>query len=503
MFIPQTAYRPYSMAQLVIPMTEDAVPTKCSLHRNPSARGPSPELFYEALVARADDSGEVANTWRDLRFSAYDPLVLKLPVEVQSGDTVAFDISYFEPMVYVSDVFTFRITVPLGGTTGCDNSMADDLQDVTSGWGASLAEPMQLAMKTLDKMRRDALPFIFLITDGSAHDGAAVVKACVRNYEDLARKGTANAPRIMTLAIGREANTCFTTMMATIGRGHALSAASSEKAAVLSRVERLVSLASGPLVTNIVATDRYGKPLDVAPYPIPDLTCGAAVMVCGWVPAGQVPDEVRFEGITRTGETFRAVASVQRTALPVSKIFAKRLRDDLVARAWIARKMRSRDAASLAKRAAAISIATGVPGGSTAMVLVTMTPTEHAGHVAKRDAAQSVKDKEQAAVFAAGMLLGVALSAGLAAPAARDPACGRCCNRADCCGGVCTGCEYSCGGCCCPDLPSCACDLPACACDLPGCACDPPACACGFGDCAGGDCGCGGCDLGGCDLALC
>eukprot|EP01063_Lacrimia_lanifica_P015265 TRINITY_DN22078_c0_g1_i1.p1 TRINITY_DN22078_c0_g1~~TRINITY_DN22078_c0_g1_i1.p1 ORF type:complete len:775 (+),score=98.66 TRINITY_DN22078_c0_g1_i1:67-2391(+) len=337
-----------------------------------------------------------------------------------------------------------------------------------------------------------ALPFIVLVTDGCVHDEPEIVTNTVAAYGNLRKNGAELVPRIFTLGLGTSCNSFFLKKLAEIGGGHSQTVIHQGGQNVRRRMLRLIEMASGPVLTNIRITcpAAPGLNLWMVPDPVPDLTCGAAVIVSARCPTESVGKVLRVEGRLWNGEIWSCDMQPLLTYVPVAKLFVRKQLDKLVAEEWIMKHghKREADAERLRQEAIMLSTSTNVPCTHTRTYFAPMTPHEHATY--RRDHqsmdAKARRDRNQAAAATAGcVILGTCLLGAVAfgmldtgiSPWAMDRG-GLLGGNFDVGGGNNTDCCACCEGCC-HDMD---------------CDCD---CDCACPDC--GDCGdCGGCDCGGC-----
>ena len=207
-------------------------------------------------------------------------------------------------------------------------------------------------------------PLPLQITDGCVHDEHRIVSN-VRMKQLEVRAGVQYSPRILTFGLGRHCNTFFLKMMAALGRGHTGTALdASHSATVRARMLRLLDAASGPCLTNIKVTDDQGRELqaELTPHPIPDLTAGAPLVVAGRLPVGAAVKTLTIHGTLPSGSFFAQQIHPVATSMPLSKLFAKKTLDSILAQMWYERMLGHTEAAhALEEKAIETSVVTGVP----------------------------------------------------------------------------------------------------------------------------------------------
>eukprot|EP01064_Diplonema_japonicum_P023982 TRINITY_DN34433_c0_g1_i1.p1 TRINITY_DN34433_c0_g1~~TRINITY_DN34433_c0_g1_i1.p1 ORF type:complete len:757 (+),score=107.30 TRINITY_DN34433_c0_g1_i1:67-2337(+) len=265
------------------------------------------------------------------------------------------------------------------------------LLHVSANGATEISKPLQEAFNMLDNSA-GALPFIVLVTDGCVHNEPQIVKKTTERYTALAQKGVSLVPRILTFGIGSNCNRYFLKMLATIGRGHSSMEHATNEGAVAWKMQRLILTATGPVLTNIVVKDQNGAELqaEMTPYPVPDLTCGAPVVVSGRVPIHNLPNTVEVQGMLWDGSPFSMSFIPERTHCPIQKVFTRLHLEALIARMWMERTLGSSAQADILQRdTVLLSTSTGVPCDVTRVVSVPMTPQQNKQYHEKRDQSRS------------------------------------------------------------------------------------------------------------------
>ncbi|KAA0174742.1 hypothetical protein FNF27_03865 [Cafeteria roenbergensis] len=186
------------------------------------------------------------------------------------------------------------------------------------------------------------VPIVFLITDGAVTGDRNIVKFirdATKRASDAAERVKAcggrpsPATRMFTFGIGRWVNDHFLRMAAQVGRGHYSAALSTSDLAP--RILALMERSSHPVLTDLAVGARGVTSFDCFPFPLPDLFCGAPVIVSARY-KGAHPSEVFVRGRTAGGEELSwAVPTMWSQNVPVAKVFARRQLDMLIAQHWL------------------------------------------------------------------------------------------------------------------------------------------------------------------------
>ncbi|XP_004303707.1 PREDICTED: von Willebrand factor A domain-containing protein DDB_G0286969 [Fragaria vesca subsp. vesca] len=224
--------------------------------------------------------------------------------------------------------------------------------------GTNILLPLRQAMKLLAKTA-DAIPFIFLITDGAVEDEREICNM-MKGY--LTSEGS-TCPRISTFGIGLYCNHYFLQMLAQIGRGYYDAAYNGES--IDCRVQRLFTRASSVTLANItVDAFEHLDSLELFPSHMLDLSSGSPLIISGRY-EGRFPPSIKVSGTLADMSNFATDLKVQRSKdFPLDRVLAKRHIDMLTAHAWL---LGSKD---LQEKVSKMSIQTGVPSEYTSMTLV-------------------------------------------------------------------------------------------------------------------------------------
>ncbi|KAG0629908.1 hypothetical protein M758_1G138400 [Ceratodon purpureus] len=213
--------------------------------------------------------------------------------------------------------------------------------------GTDILSPLQQAFQLLENFP-EAVPYVFLITDGAVADERNI---CLAMQSRIIALG-ARAPRISTFGIGHYCNYYFLKMLAVIGRGISDVAFTSDK--IRGQMERMLVAAATPVLTNI-GLQRLPDGCEIYPFPIPDLFCGNSLTISGKF-QGSFPDSITVFGLMPDHSTWTVEVPSRKTfKVPLSKVFAKQQLDLLTGQAWLFGD-RSRE-----QQAVNLSLATGIP----------------------------------------------------------------------------------------------------------------------------------------------
>jgi len=222
------------------------------------------------------------------------------------------------------------------------------------------------------------VPIVFLLTDGAVPNEHHIVGYIKDTNEQQTRDGLAPL-RFFTFGIGRWCNDLFLQQSAQMGRGYFDNALRPQ--ALKESIVRLMSKASAPVLLDIavgMAPQCYSGGLEVYPSPIPDLYCGAPVVVSGRY-VGQHPQVIGIRGRLPNGAIWEKKVPVFATStVPVSKVFAKQQLELLTSGHWLAGGENSNDPRVQAMRdkIVAISVRNSVPCPHTSMVAFPTTQKE-------------------------------------------------------------------------------------------------------------------------------
>jgi len=230
-------------------------------------------------------------------------------------------------------------------------------QNIQAAGLTDILTPLRSAVSILEESNllsatKGTVPFIFLITDGA-----------VRNERDIClyvKLLQANV-RINTFGIGLFCNHFFLKMLAQIGRGFCEVAYKSTD--VFDQMVYLLGMTNAPVLTDVrIGIAKSAENVEVFPYPIPDLFCGAPLVVSGKY-TGTFPSKISLLGLLTNGEKFKTDVPVDsKSKIPVDRIFVKQQLDILTAQAWLT------DSRRIKQQVIDISMKESMPCAHTTMV---------------------------------------------------------------------------------------------------------------------------------------
>ncbi|CAE7938274.1 unnamed protein product, partial [Symbiodinium sp. KB8] len=238
------------------------------------------------------------------------------------------------------------------------------------------------------------VPIVFLLTDGAVPNEHHIVGYIKSSNATLVSQQLP-PNRFFTFGIGRWCNDYFLQQSAQVGRGYFDNALRAET--LQENIISLMQKASAPVLLDIAVgmpPQCYSGGLEVYPSPIPDLYCGAPVVVSGRY-IGQHPQVIGIRGRLPDGRAWeRQIPVFSSSLVPVTKVFARQQLDLLVSGHWLAGGDSSKDPKVMAMREkiVAISVANSVPCAHTAMVAFPTTEKE----VQERRAAEADPAKRNA-----------------------------------------------------------------------------------------------------------
>lgn len=209
------------------------------------------------------------------------------------------------------------------------------------------------------------MSLVFLLTDGSVENDDKICMWVKSSIDEMKRAGQ-STPRIFTFGIGQWVNDHFINCLAQLGRGYADFALSTDS--LEAKIVRQMSRASQPVLVDILIGLPGVSALEVFPFPIPDLYCGAPVIVSGRY-EGPHPAAIHVRGRLPTGAEFQAaVPAFWSTSVPVAKLFARQQLDLLMSGHWLLGKSDPAAAEAQRRRIVDISVGNSVPCPYTTMI---------------------------------------------------------------------------------------------------------------------------------------
>ncbi|CAL5085585.1 unnamed protein product [Urochloa decumbens] len=221
----------------------------------------------------------------------------------------------------------------------------------------------------------DALPQIYLMTDGSVDDEHNI---CQTMKTEIINRGS-KSPRISTFGLGSHCNHYCLRMLASIGKGHYDAAL--ETASIESRILKWFGRASSTIVANIsIDAITHLDDFEVDSEYIPDISVKSPLCVSGKY-HGKFPDTVIAKGYLADMKEISIELKVQHLKeIPLDKVLATQQINLLTSKAWLSADKQ------LERKVIKLSIQNSVPSEYTEMVLLQT-------NLDKVDAKQKVKQK--------------------------------------------------------------------------------------------------------------
>eukprot|EP00163_Fabomonas_tropica_P025933 TRINITY_DN458_c2_g1_i1.p1 TRINITY_DN458_c2_g1~~TRINITY_DN458_c2_g1_i1.p1 ORF type:complete len:841 (-),score=177.26 TRINITY_DN458_c2_g1_i1:1074-3596(-) len=284
-----------------------------------------------------------------------------------------------------------------GGST-MSASMSTDLSTFDSGSTTasymSDSSSSSSGSSSSDGPIYQALPFIFLITDGRVSNEQEICKWTQGVIPDL-------GIRVNTFGIGVYCNAFFLRMLATLGGGS--SDICWDPNSINDRMSAQIRRAQNPVLSFIELEVKGVSDVELYPFPIPDLFVEGPVNVCGKF-RGRFPQVTRLRGRLFNGEMWEmSIQAVSAPHIPIAAVFNKRRLDLMSAKAWL------EGSEALRKRVVDLSVETQMPCAHTTMVTYETTPK-------KKKASETAKRKGGSnKALIAGLAIGSVIVVGAAA----------------------------------------------------------------------------------------
>ncbi|XP_020697533.1 uncharacterized protein LOC110110411 isoform X1 [Dendrobium catenatum] len=252
-----------------------------------------------------------------------------------------------------------------------------DLLESTTQWisknliacgGTNIMRPLNEALRMFDEnsiqslgllsKTKDAVPYIFLVTDGAVENERTVCHTVKSHVEN----GGSLSPRICTFGIGSYCNHYFLQMLSSVSRGKY--GAAYDQDSIEPEMQKWFRKALFPVLTNITV-DAFDdlKAFEVYPWKLPDLLIECPLIISGRY-EGKFPNTVKVEG--RSADMNEKVINLKvrnSTDIPIEKVFVKQQIDLLTAQAWFFESM------ELEEKIAKLSIQWGIPSEYTLMIV--------------------------------------------------------------------------------------------------------------------------------------
>ncbi|CAL4914839.1 unnamed protein product [Urochloa decumbens] len=261
--------------------------------------------------------------------------------------------------------------------------------------GTDIMRPLSEAM-TLLSNSHDALPQIYLVTDGSVDDERNI---CHTVKTQLINRGS-KSPRISTFGLGSYCNHYFLRMLASIGKGHY--AAALDTGSIEGRMVQWFQKASSTIVSNIsIDGIKHIQDFEVDSEYIPDISAKYPLCVSGRY-HGKLPETLIAKGQLADMSEISIELRVQHLKdIPLDKVLAKQQMDLLTAKAWLL------ESKELERKVVKLSIQNSLPSEYTRMVLLqTSLDKIDPAQQAKNKPAKQSSPEERSAMPLRGMTLG-------------------------------------------------------------------------------------------------
>lgn len=257
------------------------------------------------------------------------------------------------------------------------------VESVSTYGMTDILTPIQQAYEVLGRPSVEGqrkVPVVFVITDGAVPNERGIASFVKDSNAAIVARGAGQpghpgmpmaAPRLFTFGIGQWCNHLFLQQLASVGRG--FYDASLNVDTLTENLTALWAKSTAPVLLDLAVgmhPSCYTGGLEVYPNPIPDLFCGAPLVVSGRY-IGQHPTVLGIRGTLPDGSQWSKQIPVYWTAnVPVSKVFAKQQLDLLTASHWMAGGDASSDPAvkQLRQRIVNVSVKNSVPCAYTEMV---------------------------------------------------------------------------------------------------------------------------------------
>ncbi|TVU37967.1 hypothetical protein EJB05_11313 [Eragrostis curvula] len=303
------------------------------------------KVFRKAVVFVVDTSGSMKG--RPLKN-------VKKAVSTALSELVQGD--YFDIITFNDELHSFSSCLEQVN----DKAIASATDWMNSNFvgegGTDIMHPLNEAMALLSSAH-DALPQIYLMTDGSVDDEHNI---CQTMKTELNNRGS-KSPRISTFGLGSYCNHYFLRMLASIGKGHYDSAL--ETGAIESRIVSWFRRASNTVVANVTidATTHLDE-FEVDSEYIPDISAKSPLCISGKY-QGKFPETVKAKGYLADMKEISIELKVQHIKeIPLDKVLAAQQVGLLTAKAWLSADKQ------LERKLIKLSVQNSVPSEYTSMV---------------------------------------------------------------------------------------------------------------------------------------
>ncbi|XP_062211501.1 uncharacterized protein LOC133912666 [Phragmites australis] len=334
------------------------------------------KVFRKAVVFIIDTSGSMQGK----------PLEnVKNGISTALSDLVQGD--YFNIITFNDELRSFSSCLEKVNEKAIENAIKwMNLNFVAQG-GTDIMHPLSEAMALLSNSH-DALPQIYLVTDGSVDNERNI---CHTVKTQLMSRGS-KSPRISTFGLGSYCNHYFLRMLASIGKGHY--DAAFDTGSIEGRMLQWFQKASSTIVTNIsIDAVKHIQEFEVDSEYIPDISAKYPMCVSGRY-HGKLPETLTAKGLLADMSEISIELQVQHIKdIPLDKMLARQQMDLLTAKAWLSENKQ------LERKAVKLSIQNSIPSEYTRMVLLqtSLDKIDPAQQAKKKPTKQSSPDELSAA----------------------------------------------------------------------------------------------------------
>ncbi|KAI5007905.1 hypothetical protein ZWY2020_008953 [Hordeum vulgare] len=317
------------------------------------------KVFKKAVVFVVDTSGSMKGK----------PLEnVKNAVSTALSELVQGD--YFNIITFNEELHSFSACLEKVNEKAIANANDWMNANFVAEGGTDIMHPLNEAMALLSSAH-DAVPQIFLMTDGSVDDEHDI---CQTVKNELLSRGS-KSPRISTFGLGLYCNHYFLRMVASIGKGHFDAAL--ETGSIESRILKWFRKASNTIVANIsIDATKQLDDFEVDSECIPDISAQCPLCVSGKY-QGKFPETVVAGYLADMTEISIELKVQHIKDMPLDNVFAPQQIALLTAKAWLSADKQ------LERKVIKLSIENSVLSEYTSMVVLQTN----------LDAAQKVKQK--------------------------------------------------------------------------------------------------------------
>ncbi|XP_062215389.1 uncharacterized protein LOC133915962 [Phragmites australis] len=334
------------------------------------------KVFKKAVVFIVDTSGSMQRK----------PLEnVKNFMSTALADLVQGD--YFNIITFNDELHSFSSCLEKVNEKTIENAIEWMNLNFVAQSGTDIMHPLSEAMALLSNSH-DALPQIYLVTDGSVDDERNI---CHTVKTQLMSRGS-KSPRISSFGLGSYCNHYFLRMLASIGKGHYDAAL--DTASIEVRMLQWFQKASSTIVTNIsIDALEHIQEFEVDSEYIPDISAKYPLCVSGRY-NGKLPETLTAKGHLADMSEISIELKVQHIKdIPLDKVLAKQQMDLLTAKAWLSENNQ------LERKVVKLSIQNSIPSEYTRMVVLqtSLDKIDPAQQAKKKPTKQSSPDELSAA----------------------------------------------------------------------------------------------------------